>query len=95
MKTIDELKEERRLRYRELCELSQQYMEMLPKFEDLRKRYEAAKEAYKNADYELALIDGRLQRVEERQRKAPTKPELSEEQLLAIAKALGIELNER
>lgn len=59
----------------------------------LESRYQKLKAEYERVDYELAMKDGRFQRVAI-QRSKPKEPvvTLTQEQIISIAKKLGIEI---
>ena len=49
---------------------------------------------FKRLDYELAKIDGRMQRIPEKVKKLKAQPELSLDDILLIAAKLGIKIVE-
>ena len=61
----------------------------------LRKEWERSRDGYEKIDRELAMIDGRFQKVKTKHQKKETPmPTLTMEQVYALAKRVGIELKE-
>jgi|MudIll2142460700_1097286.scaffolds.fasta_scaffold526650_2 chromosome segregation ATPase len=97
--TIDELKEARQKAWQELLESATQYHSLEPLFRQIEDKWLKDKETYRVADYRLAEVDGRLERIQAaaangKSKKKEKTPDLTEEQIVELAKRLGIELQE-
>lgn len=79
MDTIELLKVKRNSAYLELRKTYDMYEGVRITFEAMQKQYFDAKKAFEDADYALAEIDGRLEKVEERKSGRRTPKALEEE----------------
>lgn len=82
------------LELRKACEeFYAKYHLLKEQFEEAEKEYFSRLERFKTADYQLALVDGRLKRLPPSiERKEKKQPELTMAQLTEIAEKLGIKV---
>jgi hypothetical protein len=92
MTDIDELKSRRCSAYIELRKIHSIYSGIKLFYDEVKEQYESAKKRYENIDYELALIDGRKQVIENGKR-GNHKMSLTPEQMLSIIQDMGIDID--
>lgn len=101
MEKIEELRIARSSAWRELGKINSMFKGIQITYLELEHQLKVARATYERIDYQLAEIDGRLERLaaakakEEggKPRRKPPMPELTAEQLKLIAFELGIDLN--
>ena len=82
---VNELRREAEKAYLIYANLKEQYL-------SAEKDWLKKSRRFRDADYKKALVDGRLRRIESVSRKETKSPELSLEQIKAIADKLGINI---